>query len=227
MDDLTGRRDPGALTRRNALLLLSATVMMSPDSVAQPARPVIVPRSLNNVMIAVSDLERSTAFYQRLFGAPVRHGEAVIFRVGAGPQFFALMAITSGAKPGFLSYGMTVEDFDADRVMRSLADLGVRDAQITRRGDTPELFVLDANGIKVQLQDVAYRHGSGRSCVLHNRRFRRRASHGNPDRPWSRTDRGRNSCTHQAYDVPSQMASARQQWRRSNQSAGNARTLLQ
>ena len=141
--------------------MLSATLMMSPGSVAQPARPVVRPRGLNNVMIAVSDLERSTAFYQRLFGAPVRHGEVVVFRIGLGPQFFALMAVTSGTKPGFLSYGMTVEDFDAERVMRTLADHGGASAQITRRGNTPELFILDANGIKVQLQDVAYGHGSG------------------------------------------------------------------
>jgi hypothetical protein len=95
MDDMTGRHGPDTITRRNALLALSATMMMSPGSVAQPARPVIRPRTLNNVMIAVSDLERSTAFYQRLFGAPVRQGEAVVFRVGMGPQFFALMAVTT------------------------------------------------------------------------------------------------------------------------------------
>jgi catechol 2,3-dioxygenase-like lactoylglutathione lyase family enzyme len=150
---------PDPVTRRNALLMLSATLMMSPGSMAQPARPVVRPRGLNNVMIGVSDLERSTAFYQRLFGAPVRPGDVVVFRIGVGPHFFALMAVTSGTKPGFLSYGMTVEDFDAERVMRTLA--GGASAQITRRGDTPELFILDANGIKVQLQDVAYGHGSG------------------------------------------------------------------
>jgi catechol 2,3-dioxygenase-like lactoylglutathione lyase family enzyme len=161
MDDMTGRHGPDTMTRRNALLVLSATMMMSPGSVAQPARPVIRPRSLNNVMIAVSDLDRSTAFYQRLFGAPVRQGEAVVFRVGMGPQFFALMAVTNSAKPGFLSYGMAVKDFDPERVIRTLADHVGGGAQITRRGETPELFVLDANGIKVQLQDVAYGHGSG------------------------------------------------------------------
>jgi hypothetical protein len=45
--------------------------------------------------------------------------------------------------------------------MRALADHGAAGAQIMQRGDTPELFVLDANGIKVQLQDFDYRHGSG------------------------------------------------------------------
>ena len=149
---------PNTVTRREALLALSAAMIMSPGSVAQPARQLIKPKGLNNVVIAVSDLERSTAFYQRLFGTPMRHGETVVFRIGVGPQFFALTAVANGARPGFLSYGLTVEDFNAERLVRSFADHG--GAQITRRGDTPELFVLDANGIKVQLQDIAYGHGS-------------------------------------------------------------------
>jgi catechol 2,3-dioxygenase-like lactoylglutathione lyase family enzyme len=160
MDDLAGRRRPGAMTRRSALLSLSAT-MVSPGLMAQQTRPVIQTRRLNNVMIAVSNLDRSASFYERLFGSPVRQGDAVVFRVGEGPHFFALKAVAGSAKPGFLSYGMTVADFDAERVMRTLADLGIGGAQITRRGDTPELFVPDPNGIKVQLAHTTYGYGSG------------------------------------------------------------------
>jgi catechol 2,3-dioxygenase-like lactoylglutathione lyase family enzyme len=160
MDYLTRRFGPGAMTRRSALFALSAT-MMSPALRAQQTRPVIQTRRLNNVMIAVSNLDRSTGFYEKLFGQPVRQGDAVVFRVGEGPHFFALKAVASGAKPGFLSYGMTVADFDAERAVRTLADLGVSGAQITRRGDTPELFVPDPNGIKVQLAHTTYGYGSG------------------------------------------------------------------
>src|SRR5258708_26698044 len=161
MDDVTKQRHrPGAMTRRGALLALSAA-MVSPGVMAQQMRPVIRTRRLNNVMIAVSNLERSTAFYEKLFGPPVRQGEAIVFRVGEGPHFFALTATRGGAKPDFLSYGMTVADFDPERVMRTLADLGVGGAQITRRGDTPELFVPDPNGIKVQLSHTAYGYGAG------------------------------------------------------------------
>jgi catechol 2,3-dioxygenase-like lactoylglutathione lyase family enzyme len=160
MESLTVRRGPDAMTRRRALLALSAT-MVSPGLMAQQARPAIQTRRLNNVMIAVSNLERSTAFYEKLFGPSVRQGDTVVFRVGDGPHFFALRAVRSGEKPDFLSYGMTVVDFDAERVTRTLGDLGVGGAQITRRGDTPELFVPDPNGIKVQLQDTTYGYGSG------------------------------------------------------------------
>jgi catechol 2,3-dioxygenase-like lactoylglutathione lyase family enzyme len=147
------------ITRRGALAALSAT--LASRLMAQQARPAIQTRRLNNVRIAVSNLERSTAFYERLFGPPIRQGETVIFRVGEGPHFFALTAAGSGAKPNFLSYGLTVADFDAERVMRALADLGVRGAQVTLRGDTPELFVPDPNGIKIQLQHTSYGQGSG------------------------------------------------------------------
>src|SRR5258708_38962870 len=134
MDDLTKRRhSPGAMTRRNALLGLSAS-MVAPGVMAQQMRPVIQTRRLNNVMIAVSNLERSTAFYERLFGPPVRQGEAIVFRVGEGPHFFALTAVRGGAKPDFFSYGMTVGGFDPQRLVRPLSRLRVGGRQITRRG---------------------------------------------------------------------------------------------
>jgi catechol 2,3-dioxygenase-like lactoylglutathione lyase family enzyme len=147
------------MTRRSALLALAAAIV-SPRVVAQP-RPVMQTRRLNNVMIAVSNVERSAAFYEKLFGPPVRQGDAVVFRVGEGPHFFALTTATGGAKPGFLSFGMTVADFDPERVMRTLGDLGFGGGQITRRGDTAELFVPDPNGIKVQFQHTAYGYGTG------------------------------------------------------------------
>jgi catechol 2,3-dioxygenase-like lactoylglutathione lyase family enzyme len=141
--------------------MLSAAMVVSPRAPAQQARPVIRTQRLNNVMIAVSNAERSATFYEKLFGPPVRQGDAFVFRVGEGPHFFALTPVRGGAKPNFLSYGMTVADFDAERVMRTLAELGAGGAQITRRGDTPELFVPDPNGVMVQLQHTSYGHGSG------------------------------------------------------------------
>jgi catechol 2,3-dioxygenase-like lactoylglutathione lyase family enzyme len=113
------------------------------------------------VMIAVSDLNRSLEFYQRLFGTPVHQGDVAVFRVGAGPHFFAISEARGSAKPDYLSYGVTVDNFDPDRIMKILSDLGVRGAQVTQRDGTPELWVPDPDGIKIQLQHPAYGHGSG------------------------------------------------------------------
>jgi catechol 2,3-dioxygenase-like lactoylglutathione lyase family enzyme len=162
MNCQSARHGSPAMTRRSALLALSATVA-SPVLMAQEAGAKIRTRRLNNVMMTVSNLERSTTFYERLFGPSVRQGDVAVFRVGEGPHFFALTAVRPGEKPDFLSYGMTVSDFDAQRVMRTLADLGVSGAEMTLRGDTHELFVRDPNGIKIQLAHPTYGHGSGRS----------------------------------------------------------------
>ena len=107
-------------------------------------------------MIAVSDLPRSVSFYRKLFGAPIAQPDAAIFR--AGSQFFALTQARAGAKPEILSYGLAVDDFAPTRLAQLLAG---HEPSITMRGDTPELFLNDPNGVKLQLQDSRYVHGSG------------------------------------------------------------------
>lgn len=150
-----------AIERRSFLLSLPAVVAFK--AVAQPSKPPIVTRRLNNVMIAVSSMKRSVEFYQRLFGTPVQQGDLAVFRLGAGPHFFALSEVKGNPKPEFLSYGMTVDNFDPDRIMKTLTDRGVIEAHVTMREGTPELWVSDPDGITIQLQHAAYGHGSGRN----------------------------------------------------------------
>jgi Glyoxalase/Bleomycin resistance protein/Dioxygenase superfamily len=102
--------EDGQITRRNLLLALGALVM-APRVMAQSSKPPIVTRRLNNVMISVSEMERSLEFYQKLFGTPVKQGDVAIFRLGDGPHFFAISEATRGARPGFTAYGMTIDDF--------------------------------------------------------------------------------------------------------------------
>jgi catechol 2,3-dioxygenase-like lactoylglutathione lyase family enzyme len=64
-------------------------------------------------------------------------------------------------RPDFLSYGLTVDDFDAKRLSVALAGLGVKDVRVTDRVGTAELFLRDPNGVTIQLQHVRYGHGSG------------------------------------------------------------------
>jgi hypothetical protein len=81
---MTGRRRSSAMTRRSVLLLALSATTVTPSLMAEQTKPVISARRLNNVRLVVSDLDRSTAFYQRLFGPPVREGDAVVFRIGEG-----------------------------------------------------------------------------------------------------------------------------------------------
>ncbi len=125
--------------------------------------------------LAVSDLERSLDFYQGLFGMAVqaRQERKNLLRIGDGPHFLALTEAGS-APPSIDHFGLAVDDFDADRVMRTLAahDVtaggrgdgpsgGARRVRSTTRGDTVELHMGDLNGLVIQLQDSNYCGGGG------------------------------------------------------------------
>jgi len=146
---------------RRQFLIGLAGAAVAPCALAQGARPTIATRRLNNIMIAVSDLDRSIAFYENLFGAALRQRDAAVFRLGSGPHFFALVPAGAGSKPGFLSYGITVADFDTGRLTQALNQHGVTNVQVVSREGVPELFIADPDGIRIQLQHETYGRGSG------------------------------------------------------------------
>jgi catechol 2,3-dioxygenase-like lactoylglutathione lyase family enzyme len=164
---MNSESEKGWITRR-ALLMATPAIMATPSilmapfqAMAQTSKALIATRTLNNVMISVSDMTRSVEFYQKLFGTPVMQEDVAVFRVGDGPGFFALTAVKNGAKPDFLSYGLTVENFDPNGLMKILTDNAVQGAAVTTRGQTPEVWLPDPDGIKIQLQHTGYGYGSG------------------------------------------------------------------
>ena len=130
--------------------------------------------ALNHVSIPVSDVQRSLAYYQRVFGFTHRTSQAggavPILTVGAGPQFVALREGTGGGH----HFCLGILGFDPDRVLETLADHGVegrlrlrpaseqRPAPPAGTADTPEITFLDPDGITVQIQDASYAGGVGR-----------------------------------------------------------------
>jgi catechol 2,3-dioxygenase-like lactoylglutathione lyase family enzyme len=158
---------------------LLGEVCSSPKPVV--GTPPLVTREMNHVTLAVSDPKRSLEFYQRVFGLPVvaTQGPIPIMRIGRGPGFIALNA-AGQASPSIHHVCVTIENFDPDKTMQTLADLGVKKAEgaaagpltarIRMRGPeaggakegTPELYFTDPDGITIQLQDVRYCGGAGR-----------------------------------------------------------------
>ncbi len=167
--------DGGGLTRRAMLLSLPALALASRVR-AQERVAALRLAGLHQVTLAVSDLERSREFYQGLFGMPVQasNRRVVLLRIGGGPHFLALTEAGSEA-PRIDHFGMSVEDFDVDRVISTLADHGVTGAtvrgeglsggaervRLTFRRGTPHVYMGDPNGLVIQLQHPSYRGGSG------------------------------------------------------------------
>jgi catechol 2,3-dioxygenase-like lactoylglutathione lyase family enzyme len=136
-------------------------------------------RKLHCFEIAVSDVEKSVAFYQGLFGMPVQaHStDRVCLRIGDGPQFMSVRRVSDGETPSITHLGYSVENFDTQRVLGALRGLGFTEIAappitsaglehsmstwIRMHGETPELFFADARGLVVQLAAPAYCGGSG------------------------------------------------------------------
>jgi catechol 2,3-dioxygenase-like lactoylglutathione lyase family enzyme len=179
-----------ALLTRRELLKSAAAVLVASPARAQLPKPPIKLLGLNHVSLAVSNVQRSQEFYQRLFGMPLVHrqGSVPVLRVGAGPQFIALYNAGS-AVPGIGHVCFAVEDFNADRLMQTLAVHGVaktipgtapETAWVRMRGEkaggaregTPELYFNDPDGITLQLQAATYCGGAGVSgeiCSMNER----------------------------------------------------------
>src|SRR5262249_8745740 len=121
------------ITRRRALLALPA-LATAPRVWAQSSRPPIRVRSLNHMMLTVSDRQRSVEFYQGLFGLPVQHrqGVSVGLRIGSGPQYISLAQGGPNAKPAIAHFCMTVDRFSVAGITRTLADHGVTKALALR-----------------------------------------------------------------------------------------------
>jgi catechol 2,3-dioxygenase-like lactoylglutathione lyase family enzyme len=144
-------------------------------------------RALSHFTLDVSNQQRSTAFYQEVFGMPIqaRQGATPLLAVGHGPQFLALGHGSANSEtpgtPGIAHVCLTMEGFDPRGVMKILADFGIKQRSDAAgpvgpltsyvslrmedrggaRGGTPELYFTDPDGILVQLQDVGYCGGSG------------------------------------------------------------------
>lgn len=172
------------LDRRQFVAMLPA-LAMAPRLAAQTgAAPAFRVNGLSQITLTVSDVKRSLAFYQGLFGMPIqaRQGSSVLLRIGNGPRFLALRPAAAGEKPSISALGFGVRDFNLDRAVTTLAGRGVsaaaagtprpgpRQALVRVRrpdeggsadGSTRELFVADPSGIVFQLHDASYCGGSG------------------------------------------------------------------
>jgi len=161
LDRLLGQYENGRLSRRELLgaLALLTTAASVPENVA--AAPVGTVASFNHVSVFVPDVKKSVAFYQDLFGLPIltRQDPGINLNCGSGfLGIYPLPANATASRIDHLCLGMP--GFDADAVLKQLTDRGIK-ANIRMRGDTKELYFTDPDGIRVQLQDVKYKGGTG------------------------------------------------------------------
>jgi catechol 2,3-dioxygenase-like lactoylglutathione lyase family enzyme len=147
ISNLVNRFERGVLTRRELVQSLSILAAASGAASAQAQSAGIKAAKIDHVSIQVSDLPRSIAFYEKMFGLTILSEDKPneIVRLGAGK---VLVSLHHKSPTGLVDhFAIGVEKFDKESVMRELK----------ARGASPEdnldagFHILDPEGISVQI----------------------------------------------------------------------------
>jgi len=148
ISSLVNRFERGALTRRELVQGLAVLAAANgAASVAQGQDAGIKGAKIDHVSIQVSDLPRSIAFYQKMFGLTILSEDKPneIVRLGAGK---VLVSLHHKSPTGLVDhFAIGVEKFNKESVTRELKE----------RGATPEdnldagFHIKDPEGISVQI----------------------------------------------------------------------------
>src|SRR5712691_4002555 len=145
---------------RRTFLVSIPSLLAAHRLIAQGSAPQIHVNGLSQMTLTVSDPKRSIDFYQGLFGMPVqaRQGTTTYLRIGAGPRFLAIVPAAAGERPSISRFGMGVEQFNVDNVLKMLAQhvvtpegaatttsasVGPMKVRVVTRGNTREMLVGD------------------------------------------------------------------------------------
>jgi len=148
ISNLLNRFEKGALTRRDliqGLAMLSAASGTASVAAAQDAG--IQAAKIDHVSIQVSDLPRSIAFYQKMFGLTVVSEDKPneIVRLGMGK---VLVSLHHKSPTGLVDhFAIGVEKFNKESVARELKERGANPEENIDAG----FHIKDPQGIGVQI----------------------------------------------------------------------------
>lgn len=119
----------------------------APEAASGGEAPVFRPNGLDHILLRASDMEKSAAFYQRVFGVtPQRSAtpQRIWFQIGSGRLGLAPV----GGGPGVDHFCLAVAKYDHGSVAKMLQERGAT----MEAGETPgaEMF-RDLDGILVQV----------------------------------------------------------------------------
>ena len=148
ISNLLNRFERGALSRRDliqGLAMLTAASGTASQSLAQSAG--IKAAKIDHISIQVSDLPRSVAFYQNMFGLTIVSEDKPneIVRLGVGK---ALVSLHHKNPTGLVDhFAIGVEKFNKESVTRELKERGANPEDNLDAG----FHIKDPEGISVQI----------------------------------------------------------------------------
>ncbi len=130
---------------------------------------MIKPRHLGHLVIRVRDLKRSEEFYSKFMGLEVsgRGGDSMVFfRSNQGVHHDLAIAKIADDAPGpeqdrvgLYHFAYEFDSFDQLReAYRMVKEMGIRIAGFGDHGESKGLYVLDPDGIEIELSAFAPEH---------------------------------------------------------------------
>jgi len=159
IDELFDKFERRQVTRRQLMSALAALIGAGACDASAQTSGAAQGRTLNHVSLAVSDVERSAAFYSKILDLKVvsRPGNGGI-NLGLGSSFLGVYKLPN---PGTVNHCcIGVDEYDPERIAAKLQEQGIRatidrnPANRTSGGD--QLYFTDPDGTRVQLSANGY-----------------------------------------------------------------------
>jgi catechol 2,3-dioxygenase-like lactoylglutathione lyase family enzyme len=148
IEKLIGQFERGAMTRRQLALSISALFATSRSATAAPDMQAV---TLNHVTLKVADVQRTSKFYQEVFGMPLKQHSDKTHILGVGKSFFGIEQKPGG--PALDHYDFGIANFNADVVT---AKLKARNLKLEPGGTKESFKFWDPDGFLVQLNGPDY-----------------------------------------------------------------------
>jgi catechol-2,3-dioxygenase len=145
--DLVGRFDQGTLSRRHLIQGLTALAAVGDALPAAAQQTPFKSTRIDHISVQCTDLARSIAFYEKVFGLKVLNEDKdnKIARMGV-----TKIIVSLHQKPpvGIVDhFAIAIDDFDREKVTAELAKLGLKAEENLDYG----FFVRDPEGVPVQI----------------------------------------------------------------------------
>jgi catechol 2,3-dioxygenase-like lactoylglutathione lyase family enzyme len=158
VESLLTHYESGRLSRRELVAILAAAVAAPGLGSAQPA--ALKAATLNHASLIVSDLDRSVAFYRRVFGMPVKSTQQGGVNLAVGDAFLGIYQGGANAMPHINHICFGIQGFDPAATIAALEAQGLPAESRARDGVT-QVYTADPDNLRVQLQDVSFCGGVG------------------------------------------------------------------
>jgi catechol 2,3-dioxygenase-like lactoylglutathione lyase family enzyme len=140
----------GRLSRRQLAAALAGLAAAGAN--AAPSASDFKAVSINHVTLRVPDVQRSTKFYQDVFGMPMRKSSPTVNILALNPNSFFGIEAANEKGPAVDHFSLGIQNFKAEEAAAKLEKRGLKLAGVSKES----LKFIDPDGIQVQLNVPDY-----------------------------------------------------------------------